>query len=76
MVLRSEILVNKNVLPTQEQALAGRENLDNLIFVINCNLQRLDGPVRGNGRTRSKAWRPVPTTMWSSRSSSKSWRHG
>ena len=29
--------------------LAGRENLDNLIFVINCNLQRLDGPVRGNG---------------------------
>ena len=30
--------------------LAGRENLDNLIFVINCNLQRLDGPVRGNGK--------------------------
>ncbi|MCA1768606.1 MAG: pyruvate dehydrogenase (acetyl-transferring), homodimeric type [Halomonas sp.] len=30
--------------------LASRENLDNLIFVINCNLQRLDGPVRGNGR--------------------------
>ncbi len=29
--------------------LASRENLDNLIFVINCNLQRLDGPVRGNG---------------------------
>jgi len=29
-------------------SLAGRENLDNLIFVINCNLQRLDGPVRGN----------------------------
>eukprot|EP01036_Dinobryon_divergens_P051322 gene51322-68689_t len=30
--------------------LASREKLDNLIFVINCNLQRLDGPVRGNGR--------------------------
>ncbi|MEM9943166.1 MAG: pyruvate dehydrogenase (acetyl-transferring), homodimeric type [Planctomycetota bacterium] len=30
--------------------LAGREYLDNLIFVINCNLQRLDGPVRGNGK--------------------------
>ncbi|WBX94588.1 pyruvate dehydrogenase (acetyl-transferring), homodimeric type [Pseudoxanthomonas mexicana] len=31
-------------------ALAGREGLDNLIFVVNCNLQRLDGPVRGNGK--------------------------
>jgi pyruvate dehydrogenase E1 component len=31
-------------------ALAGREELENLIFVINCNLQRLDGPVRGNGK--------------------------
>ena len=31
-------------------SLAGREMLDNLIFVINCNLQRLDGPVRGNGK--------------------------
>jgi pyruvate dehydrogenase E1 component len=31
-------------------ALAGRENLENLIFVVNCNLQRLDGPVRGNGK--------------------------
>ncbi len=31
-------------------SLAGRENLENLIFVINCNLQRLDGPVRGNGK--------------------------
>ncbi|MDO9612310.1 MAG: pyruvate dehydrogenase (acetyl-transferring), homodimeric type, partial [Serpentinimonas sp.] len=30
--------------------LAAREGLDNLIFVINCNLQRLDGPVRGNGK--------------------------
>jgi pyruvate dehydrogenase E1 component len=31
-------------------SLGGREGLDNLIFVINCNLQRLDGPVRGNGK--------------------------
>jgi pyruvate dehydrogenase E1 component len=31
-------------------SLAARENLDNLVFVVNCNLQRLDGPVRGNGR--------------------------
>jgi pyruvate dehydrogenase E1 component len=31
-------------------SMAGREQLDNLIFVINCNLQRLDGPVRGNGK--------------------------
>ncbi|MBV8154119.1 MAG: pyruvate dehydrogenase (acetyl-transferring), homodimeric type [Candidatus Eremiobacteraeota bacterium] len=31
-------------------SLAGREHLDNLIWVINCNLQRLDGPVRGNGK--------------------------
>ena len=30
--------------------LASREKLDNLIFVVNCNLQRLDGPVRGNGK--------------------------
>jgi pyruvate dehydrogenase E1 component len=33
-----------------EIALAGREGLDNLIFVVNCNLQRLDGPVFGNGK--------------------------
>ncbi len=31
-------------------SMAGRESLDNLIFVVNCNLQRLDGPVRGNGK--------------------------
>ncbi len=31
-------------------SLANREKLDNLIFVVNCNLQRLDGPVRGNGK--------------------------
>ena len=30
--------------------MAGREHLDNLIWVVNCNLQRLDGPVRGNGK--------------------------
>jgi pyruvate dehydrogenase E1 component len=30
--------------------LAAREKLDNLVFVVNCNLQRLDGPVRGNGK--------------------------
>ena len=30
--------------------LAAREELDNLTFVINCNLQQLDGPVRGNGK--------------------------
>ena len=34
--------------------LAAREKLDNLIFVINCNLQRLDGPVRGNGKDNSR----------------------
>jgi pyruvate dehydrogenase E1 component len=31
-------------------SMAGRQNLDNLIFVVNCNLQRLDGPVRGNSK--------------------------
>lgn len=31
-------------------AMAGREGLDNLVWVVNCNLQRLDGPVRGNGK--------------------------
>ena len=31
-------------------SLASRENLDNLVWVVNCNLQRLDGPVRGNGK--------------------------
>ncbi|GIS40294.1 MAG: hypothetical protein Ct9H90mP13_01400 [Pseudomonadota bacterium] len=30
--------------------IAAREKLDNLVFVVNCNLQRLDGPVRGNGK--------------------------
>ena len=36
-------------------AVAGREHLDNLIFVVNCNLQRLDGPVRGNGKIIQEA---------------------
>ncbi len=35
--------------------MAGREHLDNLIFVVNCNLQRLDGPVRGNGKIIQEA---------------------
>jgi pyruvate dehydrogenase E1 component len=35
---------------TGSLSLAARENLDNLIWVVNCNLQRLDGPVRGNGK--------------------------
>ena len=30
--------------------IAAREQLDNLVMVVNCNLQRLDGPVRGNGK--------------------------
>ncbi len=43
-------------------ALAGREKLDNLIFVVNCNLQRLDGPVRGNAKIiqNSKACSVAP----------------
>ncbi len=41
-------------------SLAAREKLDNLIFVINCNLQRLDGPVRGNGTDRSGARGDLP----------------
>lgn len=48
-------------------AKAGREKLDNLIFVVNCNLQRLDGPVRGNGKIiqelegvfRGAGWRVI-----------------
>ena len=43
-------------------SLAAREKLDNLVFVVNCNLQRLDGPVRGNGRS-SRSWKacsPAP----------------
>ena len=55
-------------------ALAAREGLDNLIFVINCNLQRLDGPVRGNGKIiqelegnfRGAGWNVIKV-IWGSR---------
>src|SRR6201990_2115040 len=55
-------------------SLAGRERLDNLIFVINCNLQRLDGPVRGNGKIvqelegvfRGAGWNVIKV-IWGSR---------
>jgi len=54
--------------------LAGRENLDNLIWVVNCNLQRLDGPVRGNGKIiqelesdfRGAGWNVIKV-IWGSR---------
>ena len=54
-------------------SVAGREGLDNLIFVINCNLQRLDGPVRGNGKIiqelegqfRGAGWNVIKT-IWGS----------
>ncbi len=54
-------------------SLAGREKLDNLIFVVNCNLQRLDGPVRGNGKIiqelegvfRGAGWK-VLKVLWGS----------
>src|ERR1700678_205334 len=53
---------------------AGREHLDNLIFVVNCNLQRLDGPVRGNGNIiqeleavyRGSGWNVIKV-IWGSR---------
>ena len=55
-------------------SMAGREHLDNLIFVINCNLQRLDGPVRGNGKIiqeletnfRGNGWNVIKV-IWGSR---------
>ena len=55
-------------------SLAGREKLDNLVFVINCNLQRLDGPVRGNakivqeleGNFRGAGWNVIKV-LWGSR---------
>ncbi len=54
-------------------SVAGREGLDNLIFVVNCNLQRLDGPVRGNGKIiqelegqfRGAGWNVIKT-IWGS----------
>ena len=53
---------------------AGRDHLDNLIFVVNCNLQRLDGPVRGNGKIiqeleavfRGAGWNVIKV-IWGSR---------
>jgi pyruvate dehydrogenase E1 component len=54
--------------------LAAREKLDNLVFVVNCNLQRLDGPVRGNGKIiqelegtfRGAGWKVIKV-IWGSR---------
>ena len=54
--------------------MAGREHLDNLIWVVNCNLQRLDGPVRGNGKIiqeleadfRGAGWNVIKV-IWGSR---------
>jgi pyruvate dehydrogenase E1 component len=43
---------------------AARENLDNLIFVVNCNLQRLDGPVRGNGKIIQELEREFRGAGW------------
>ncbi len=44
--------------------LASRENLDNVIFVIHCNLQRLDGPVRGNGKIIQEVERHFMGASW------------
>ncbi|MEO8488006.1 MAG: pyruvate dehydrogenase (acetyl-transferring), homodimeric type, partial [Betaproteobacteria bacterium] len=44
--------------------MASRETLDNLIFVINCNLQRLDGPVRGNGKIIQELEREFRGSGW------------
>ncbi|HET7721400.1 MAG TPA: pyruvate dehydrogenase (acetyl-transferring), homodimeric type, partial [Acidimicrobiales bacterium] len=55
-------------------SIAAREGLDNLVFVVNCNLQRLDGPVRGNGKIvqelegifRGAGWNAIKV-VWGSR---------
>ena len=44
--------------------LAAREKLDNLVFVINCNLQRLDGPVRGNSKVIQELERQFRGSGW------------
>ncbi len=44
--------------------MASRENLDNLVFVVNCNLQRLDGPVRGNGKIIQEVERHFYGASW------------
>ncbi len=64
--------------------LAARENLDNLIFVVNCNLQRLDGPVRGNGKIiqelegefRGAGWNVIKLIWGSLLGSAAGPRHG
>ena len=64
--------MNQN--PLQDLSLAAREKLDNLIFVVNCNLQRLDGLVRGNGKIvqelegifRGAGWNVIKV-LWGSR---------
>ena len=45
-------------------SVAARESLDNLIFVVNCNLQRLDGPVRGNGKIIQELEREFRGSGW------------
>ena len=45
-------------------SLAGREQLDNLVFVINCNLQRLDGPVRGNSKIVTELAKEFAAAGW------------
>ncbi|WP_371520306.1 pyruvate dehydrogenase (acetyl-transferring), homodimeric type [Kitasatospora sp. NBC_01300] len=49
---------------TAALALAAREGLDNLTFVVNCNLQRLDGPVRGNGKIVQELERQFRAAGW------------
>ena len=49
---------------TSALTLAAREGLDNLVWVVNCNLQRLDGPVRGNGRIVDELERLFPGSGW------------
>ena len=61
-------------------SLAGREGLDNLTWVVNCNLQRLDGPVRGNGKIiqeleavfRGAGWNVIKV-VWGSASGTSCW---
>ena len=58
-----------------------REGLDNLVFVVNCNLQRLDGPVRGNGKIIQELEGAVPRRragtssrlIWGSRTGTRCW---
>ena len=49
---------------TSALTLASREGLDNLVWVVNCNLQRLDGPVRGNGRVVDELERLFTGSGW------------